>query len=89
MVLFTLFHVSKVGLGRRAFERMLVLVTIQSGPIGQLAFWIDDGVGHDPKREPWMNILWKDDDAVTYSINPKWALDEYPFGRMMMLLTIP
>ncbi len=25
-----------------------------------------------------MNILWKDDDddVVTYSINPKWALDE-------------
>jgi hypothetical protein len=38
-----------VGLGWIAFERMIMLVTIQSGPIGQLAFGIDDGVGHHPK----------------------------------------
>jgi hypothetical protein len=39
------------------------------------------------QSEPWMNILWKDDDVVTYSINPKWTLDELvAFGQMWMLV---
>jgi hypothetical protein len=65
---------------------MIMLVTIQSGPIGQLAFgWMMMLV--TIQSEPWMNIPWKDDDVVTYSINPKWALDELvAFGQMWMLV---